>query len=135
MITKYAPHICVYAYWLIGLPGTSKESIEENIQAIKKLISQEIVHIISPKIFIPYPGTIFYEKSSDFNLYIVSKNFDNYERISPPYPYYLKDIMGIQLEDILQRLLDLCIGEYMKKWNLKCDDIGLEEYNTWYGHE
>jgi radical SAM superfamily enzyme YgiQ (UPF0313 family) len=80
-IRRYAPNICVYAYWLIGLPGTSMESVDENIQAIRKLISSETIHIISPKIFIPYPETNFWENSEKYNIAITSKNWNDYEKV------------------------------------------------------
>ena len=60
-IKNYSDNICVYAYWLIGLPGTTIETMEENIQQMKKLIEDNLVDIISPKIFIPYPGTQFFK--------------------------------------------------------------------------
>ncbi|CVI72593.1 B12 binding domain protein [Eubacteriaceae bacterium CHKCI004] len=107
-IRKYAPNICVYAYWLIGLPGTSINSVNQNIKMIRNLISREIVHIISPKIFIPYPGTNFWKKSREYNLYISSKSWSNYERISPPYPYHLKNFTEKQLEKALEDIIDVC---------------------------
>lgn len=135
MIKKYASHICIYAYWLIGLPGMSEESVEKNIRVLRSLISHELVHIISPKIFIPYPGTDFYEHSMDYNLYIISKDFENYERISPPYPYYLDNISSIQLEQILQKVLDTCMEGYVKKWDFIIKNVNIGKYNTWYEHE
>ena len=135
MIREYASHICVYAYWLIGLPGTSKESVEKNIQAIKSLISHGVVHIISPKIFIPYPGTEFYEHSLDYNIHIISKDYETYERVSPPYPYYLDNISESQLEQSLRNVLDACIDEYIRKWNFNIKDEDRGRYNTWYEQE
>lgn len=99
---------------------------------IKYLISNEIVHIISPKIFIPYPGTVFWNESEKYDLNIVSKNWDDYERVSPPYPYYLKNISENQLEKTFQKVVNVCIREYLKKWNLELNDLQLYDYTTWY---
>lgn len=134
-INKFSKKICVYAYWLIGLPGTSKESVSKNIKMMRKLISEEIVHVISPKIFIPYPGTIFQKRSSEFGLYIVSKKWNNYERISPPYPYFLEEFTEIQLENALDQVLNTCIEEYIAKWNLDIKLLESEKNNTWYENE
>lgn len=133
IIREYAPNICVYAYWLIGLPGTNSESVEENIQTIRDLISNEIIHIISPKIFIPYPGTEFWKKSEEYNLYINSYDWSKYERVSPPYPYYLGEFTEKQLEKALERIVDVCCSEYIKKWNVCLTDLDNTNKVTWYG--
>lgn len=133
IIRTYAPNICVYAYWLVGLPGTSIDSINQNIKMIRYLISKELVHIISPKIFIPYPGTNFWKKSTEYNLYISSKNWNDYERISPPYPYYLKNFTEKQLEKALEEIIDVCNEEYIKKWHLSCKNILSNDRTSWYG--
>ena len=133
MIRKYASDICVYAYWLIGLPGTTADSVEENIQTIRYLISNEIVHIISPKIFIPYPGTEFWKKSTEYGILINSYDWSNYERISPPYPYCLEAFSEEQLEKALERIVDVCCSEYIKKWNICMSDIEQKNKVSWYG--
>lgn len=135
MIRKYAPDICVYAYWLIGLPGTSIDSIKRNKRTIKYLIAREIVHIISPKIFIPYPGTVFWEKREKYNLCIVSKNWDQYERVSPPYPYVLDNINGEQLEKAFNDIVELCNEGYIQKWNLNLIESRVNAHSTWYENE
>ena len=132
-IREYAPDICVYAYWLIGLPGTSRESVEENISTIRYLISNEIVHIISPKIFIPYPGTEFWNKSAEYDIHINSYDWSSYERVSPPYPYYLGTFSEKQLEEALERMVDVCCFKYIKKWNICSDRLDRNNKVTWYG--
>ena len=135
MIGKYSPNMCIYAYWLIGLPGTSIESFRSNIHSIRNLISNEIIHIISPKIFIPYPGTVFWEKSEEYGLYITSKDWDNYERVSPPYPYNLKNISEGQLENAFYTIVDVCLEEYKRKWNSEMHNIRNNRFATWYENE
>ncbi len=135
MIGECSPNICVYAYWLIGLPGTTEETIIENQRMAKELISEGIVHIISPKIFIPYPGTVFWEQREKFGLVITSENWNDYERISPPYPYYLDGIDEAQLEMALQKMVDICITAYIDRWNLTISSSDIKKYNTWYENE
>lgn len=133
IIRKYGSDICVYAYWLIGLPGTNSESVEENIQTIQNLIANEVVHIISPKIFIPYPGTEFWKRSEKYDLHINSYDWSKYERVSPPYPYYLGTFTEKQLEEALEKIVDVCCIEYIKKWSICLTDLDKTNKVTWYG--
>ena len=97
LIKATAPNICVYAYWLIGLPGSTLSTMEENIDTMEQLIKQRIVDLISPKVFIPYPGTEFFSNFRQYGIIELSYNWQLYERRNPPYPYKYSNIS----EDII----------------------------------
>lgn len=59
LIKRMAPDICVYAYWIIGLLGSTVNSLKLNLLAMKKVIEEGIIDIISPKVFIPIGIKIF----------------------------------------------------------------------------
>lgn len=114
LIKETAPDICVYAYWIIGLPGTTKNSIQSNLFAMKNILEKGIVDIISPKIFIPYPGSFFYENAVKNGIYDILKQWNLYERREPPYPYKYKDLSQKDLYNCLLEALNICHVEYEK---------------------
>jgi radical SAM superfamily enzyme YgiQ (UPF0313 family) len=53
--------ISVYGYFIIGLPGETKETINETIEFAKELpLTFAIFHVGSP-----YPGTVFYKEAKE----------------------------------------------------------------------
>lgn len=118
LIRKEAPDICIYAYWILGLPGSSSEGLNNNIFQMQQLIEDNIVDIISPKIFIPYPGTYFYNNAKSFGIEITSYDWDLYERRNPPFPYHYDNLTESELYQYLIRAFQICHNAYMKKFAL-----------------
>lgn len=114
-IKQYSTKICVYAYWLLGLPGTTTETLECNLKMIDTLIRDNVVDIVSPKIFIPYPGTEFYKNSEKYFSKSISDDWDNYERRNPPFPYKYKNISDKEIYDGLMEVFDICHKNYLCK--------------------
>lgn len=125
LIKDIAPNICVYAYWLIGLPGSTKESLESNLLAMKTVIEQRWIDIISPKVFIPYPGSVFYENAAENGINKLSKNWELYERREPPYPYEYKEISQNDLYQCLIDSFDICHSAYEKVLGINNAIMGL----------
>lgn len=127
LIKNTAPNICVYAYWIIGLPGSTLNSLKTNLIIMKEVIEQGIIDIISPKVFIPYPGSVFYDDAEENGIEELSTNWKLYERREPPYPYKYK---GISQSDLYFCLLDafaICHSAYEKKFGGKI--MQLWDYN------
>lgn len=114
-IKKYSDNICVYAYWLIGLPGSTIETMEENIFWMRKLIEENQVDLISPKIFIPYPGTQFFNNPEVYGIHITSYHWDLYERRNPPFPYHYDKVSDKELYRYLLKALKVCHEAYERK--------------------
>jgi len=87
MIKQEAPEICVYAYWLIGLPGSTVGTMEYNLNVMYELIVSRQIDIISPKVFIPYPGSVFFKDYAEYGIKELDCDWSKYERRNPPYPY------------------------------------------------
>ena len=115
LIKKFSRKICVYAYWLFGLPGSTVDSLECNLQMISKLIRGDVIDIVSPKIFIPYPGTDFFTDSEKYLIEITSRNWDEYERRNPPFPYKCNTIENTEVYRGLLRTFDICHNNYVEK--------------------
>lgn len=112
LIKLLAPDICTYAYWLIGLPGTTPDTIRINCEMMEKVINNNIFDVISPKLFIPYPGTPFFENANDYGIKIISCDWDRYERRTPPFPYIYENIGSDKLYDGLLLALKSCLKAY-----------------------
>ena len=119
LIKKFSRKICVYAYWLFGLPGSTVDSLECNLQMISKLIRGDVIDIVSPKIFIPYPGTDFYTDPEKYLIEITSRNWDEYERRNPPFPYKCNTIENTEVYRGLLRAFDICHNNYVEKRSRK----------------
>ena len=116
LIKKTAPDICVYAYWIIGLPGSTISSLKSNLYNMKALIEKGIIDIISPKVFIPYPGSVFYDDAAENGINELSKDWELYERREPPYPYKYKKISQNDLYLCLLEAFSICHSAYGKKF-------------------
>lgn len=115
LIKNVAPNICVYAYWIIGLPGSTVKSLNLNLLAMKEVIEKGFVDVISPKVFIPYPGSVFYENAEKNGIYELSTNWELYERREPPYPYTYKNISQNELYLFLLEAFDVCHLAYKNR--------------------
>lgn len=116
LIRKEAPNICIYTYWILGLPGSSVKGLNNNIFQMRQLMENNIVDIISPKIFIPYPGTYFYDHANDCGIKIISFDWDLYERRNPPFPYQYEHLTENELYQYLMKAFRICHNSYMRKF-------------------
>ncbi|MFC1511328.1 B12-binding domain-containing radical SAM protein [Candidatus Margulisiibacteriota bacterium] len=73
-VTKEAG-IAVWAYFVFGLPGESKETITKSIKLAKKLP----VDIANFAIGAPYPGTEFYQQAKN-NSWLISDNWEDFDQ-------------------------------------------------------
>lgn len=83
-IRDTVPDVLVHAYWVTGFPGSTREEIEHSIDDAKQLVESGLVDILSNKILVPYPGTIYYETPSCFGLRLLKKPWSAFDRMSPP---------------------------------------------------
>jgi hypothetical protein len=60
------------------------------------LVLKDLVDIIGNKIFVPYPGTPFFQQPNDFNITIKTKQWSKYDRRSFPV-YELKDLSAEEI--------------------------------------
>ncbi|MCM1008870.1 MAG: B12-binding domain-containing radical SAM protein [Ruminococcus flavefaciens] len=119
LLKNTAPNICIYTYWIIGLPGSTIRSLKSNLLAMKAVIEKGIIDIISPKVFIPYPGSVFYDNAVENGINELSTNWELYERREPPYPYKYKEISQNDLYQCLLDAFDICHSAYEKRFGEK----------------
>ena len=101
------------------MPGSTVDSLECKLLMISQLISGHVIDIVSPKIFIPYPGTDFYTDPEKYLIEITSRNWDEYERRNPPFPYKCNTIENTEVYRGLLRAFDICHNNYVEKRSRK----------------
>ncbi len=119
VIKREAPEICVYAYWLIGLPGSTIGTMEHNLNAMYELIVTRQIDIISPKVFIPYPGSVFFNNYTEYGIKELDYDWDKYERRNPPYPYKYDSLSEKDIFSYLLASLRTCHKAYQHIMNLR----------------
>lgn len=135
-LVKENSTISSVCYWMMGLPGTTYNSFKENIKFVKWLIKEELIESICPDtIFVPLPGTPFYNNAESFGIKDLEKDWRKYQR-SNYYPVYslstiskkeifeglvMFDKAVIQAEsEILSISVDEAVKEYLTVDGGKC---------------
>lgn len=73
----------VTAYWLSGLPGASINSLVRTKEIIRSLLEDGRIDILSHKLFVPYPGTLVFERPFSFRGKIRTRDWKQYDRLFP----------------------------------------------------
>lgn len=86
-IAKYVreamPSTVIKAYWLLGLPGSSLRTLNSELTGIRYVLEEGIVDLVSAKLFVPYPGTHFFEKPDENGLKL-TREFEMFDRFFLP---------------------------------------------------
>jgi radical SAM superfamily enzyme YgiQ (UPF0313 family) len=71
-------HIPIQAYFVLGLPGESEESVSETIEYIKSIPfeSDDQINFFAAT---PYPGSRLWKKSNEFGIKIKENDFSKYD--------------------------------------------------------
>lgn len=103
LIKRY-PTIRADCYWMLGLPGTSKETFNENIAFVRNLIMNNLLENICPDtIFVPLPGTPLFNEAEEYNITNLDKNWSSYRR-SNYWPVY--DLPTISRKEMHSGLIE-----------------------------
>lgn len=80
-VREYIPIIDVSL--IIGHPGEDKETIKETLKKTMRLLEEGLVDSVWPHIFVPYPGTEPFYHPHKYNMTILTKEWDRYNRRFP----------------------------------------------------
>jgi anaerobic magnesium-protoporphyrin IX monomethyl ester cyclase len=118
----------IHLYWMTGLPGSNLENLGISALAIKNLIKKNYVHIVGNRIFVPYPGTNIFINPTKYGIKILKKNWDYYDRLSPPV-YSLDSIMDFEIYDQFLKTEKLQVEAYKERYGkLKRSNCGQLDY-------
>jgi len=123
-IIKEHSDIKVQGYWMLGLPGTTAESIQYNIDCIKYLLDEGLLEgISSDSLFVPLPGTPMYDMATLYGIKILDNDWLNYHR-SQFFPVFeTEQLSRTDLRDLLIYFEEEVITLQLKKYNMSRKDI------------
>jgi radical SAM superfamily enzyme YgiQ (UPF0313 family) len=111
----------ILGYWIIGLPGETKQTLQKNLYVMKKMIKENLVTLIEFGCFVPYPGTKIFANPEKYNIKI---NTYNYSKYTSEYPPVFDIINGPTSKDLyrhynktLVELTELYKSKYIKESN------------------
>jgi radical SAM superfamily enzyme YgiQ (UPF0313 family) len=96
IIRNASDRIAILAYMVTGLPGSTRETIALDAIYLRQMVQDEQVDIIGNKIFVPYPGTPYFDNASGFNITIKTRDWSKYDRNSYPV-YELADLSSDEI--------------------------------------
>jgi len=79
-IIKDNSGIKVIAYWMIGLPGSTHETLNSAVIMSRQLIRRGLVDLVYSGIFVPVPGTPIFEHPEKHGIKILTRNWSRYLR-------------------------------------------------------
>lgn len=70
----------VRSNWVVGLPGASPGSIEDDIEAVEWLLGEGLADAAVIKNLIPYPETVLHQQAAHFGIEILTRDWARYSR-------------------------------------------------------
>lgn len=73
----------VFTYWMTGLPGETKETIQQSMDLQRKLFELGYCDLAEDVIFVPYPGTYIYQNPDEYGVTIEPKPWAQWREDMP----------------------------------------------------
>jgi len=83
-IHELASDIIIHGYWITGLPGSTTDTLRQSVYDAQYLVKSKLVTILSNKVLVPYPGTIYYNDPKSFDMTLLERPWRAFDRLSPP---------------------------------------------------
>ncbi|MGL4874449.1 MAG: B12-binding domain-containing radical SAM protein [Clostridium sp.] len=115
----------VSTYWVVGLPGETRESLIKTVEGIIYLFENNLIYHGSAKLFVPYPGTTVYENQEKYNINIISDNWEEFDRYNFPPPYIHNEISQLELYQYVNLIHSIQLSYFIKRV-----DGAKESYNN-----
>lgn len=96
-LLKSLPDTYVKAYWIVGLPGETRQSLHQNVEDISFALEEGLLDEVCSHIFTPYPGTDSYERIEHYGVQLLSEDWRRYDARSYPPVYNLPGITGDEI--------------------------------------
>jgi radical SAM superfamily enzyme YgiQ (UPF0313 family) len=88
--------------WVTGLPGSTSATLQNNMDQVRYLLSENLVDQITNRVFVPYPGTEIFHHPERFDLKLRHTQWADYDRTA--FPVY--DLETLSAEEIYAYFLD-----------------------------
>ena len=117
-LLKAAKAPFVFAYWIIGLPGETRETIQETINEIICLFEKDLLFHGSMRFFIPYPGSKIYNEASKYGIKLITDDWERFDRFGFPPPYIHKNITPFELQNYMMLFQSIQLSYFLKRLNI-----------------
>jgi radical SAM superfamily enzyme YgiQ (UPF0313 family) len=116
----------VKLYMMIGVPGDTHEGLQRTVNAVRRLVAEDLIYYATAKFFVPTPGTPLFERlpSSDRE-----PEWRLYERYTYPPWYPHANLAPWELEAYLLLLQGAQLTEYKRK--LGVEPTASENVRAW----
>lgn len=118
----------VSTYWVVGLPGETRESLLKTIESVDYLFRNELIYHGSAKLFVPYPGTKIFNKIGDYGIRLINKNWENFDRYAFPPAYVNENISIFELYEFMNLFHAMQLSYFTKRAG-RIDDCYYENHD------
>lgn len=122
---KQNSDIKVAAYWIVGLPGSTHESLHKAVKTSRELIRTGRVDVVYSGIFVPVPGTPIFEYPDEFGVRILTKDWGKYLRAGLTPIYELSDLSAEEIYNYHLLFETSNLIEYCQKLGVDINDLKL----------
>ncbi len=124
IVRSNSPGTALKAYWLFGLPGSTRQTCDRDIEQIRGLLRNQTVDIVGPKLFVPYPETPYFRTPDLYGLKIWTIDWSSYDRfhlppVATPFCYSQSELAGFLME-----AEDAILKHYRNRLGLSDERLG-----------
>ena len=94
-----------HAYWMIGLPGETRETATHTIDTMVRWGESEMVDTWEFRAYIPYPGTPILDAPERYGISVLERSYERYHYLMPPVIATSK-LSATEIRELHQRGLD-----------------------------
>lgn len=91
--------IQVGSYWIIGHPGDTPREANRSLKALDYLFTNDLIQVADLMMFIPYPGTPFFDQPEKYGIEILTTDWSRWDRASADPVYQLKEFSADKLSE------------------------------------
>ena len=89
--------------WVIGHPGDNPQEAAHSLSELKRLYAQQLIKWAQAALFIPYPGTPFFDHPESYGIAILTFDWRRWDRWSGHPIHELKDFTAEQIAAFYQK--------------------------------
>ena len=91
-VIKKNSDIKVVGYWMIGLPGSTHQTLHNAVNTSRQLLREDVLDLVYSGIYVPVPGTKIFNNPQDYGMKIVDKDWSQYLRTGLKPVYELENL-------------------------------------------
>ena len=100
-----------YSLWVIGHPGDNLEEAERSLSDLKRLYAEGLIKKAEPAVFVPYPGTRFFDRPEKYGMEILTFDWRKWQRHGGQPVHQLADFTADQIAEFYQKTVDVVEGQ------------------------